>query len=109
MDEGGLDVRRSVDPDGYARVSLVGELDHASSGVLVNCLDELKSAGESVRLDLSGLEFIDSGGVRTILRSVRDADTDKRRVEVAPRISWQVQQVFEVLGLDAVFWPEGRA
>jgi anti-anti-sigma factor len=106
-DEGALDVRRSVDPDGYARVSLTGEMDHANSGALLTCLDELKRSGESVRLDLSQLQFIDSGGVQAILRSVREADRATWQLEVDSRLSWQVKQVFDVLGLDAVLWPQG--
>ncbi len=104
-DEGVLDVRQTVDPDGYARLCLKGEFDYASSGRLLECLDELKRAGKPIRLDLSELEFIDSGGVRAVLRSVRDAETDGRRLEIDPQLSWQVKQVFDVLGLDSVLWP----
>jgi anti-sigma B factor antagonist len=104
-DEGALEIRRTVDPDGYARLCLKGEFDYVSSGHLLECLDQLKESGDPIRLDLSELEFIDSGGVRTVLRSVRDAETDGRRLEIDPQISWQVKQVFDVLGLDAVLWP----
>lgn len=105
-DPGAFEVRQSVDPDGYVRLSLRGELDHASSDGLLGRLAELKRSGEPVRLDLSGLEFIDSGGVRAVLRGVRDAADDAWRLEVDPRVSWQVEQVFDVLGLDAVLWPD---
>lgn len=104
-DEGVLEVRQTVDSDGYARLCLRGEFDYVSSGRLVECLDELKRSGNPIRLDLSELEFIDSGGVRTVLRSVREAETDGRRLEIDPQVSWQVKQVFDVLGLDSVLWP----
>jgi anti-anti-sigma factor len=106
-DEGVLEVRQTVDPDGYARVSLIGEFDHTSSDGVLQRLEDLKRSGQAVRFDLSELEFIDSGGVRVILHSVRDAEADGWRVEVDPRLSWQVKQVFDVLGLDGLLWPHG--
>lgn len=107
--EGALEIRQTADPDGYARLSLIGEFDHTSSDGVVQRLEDLKRSGEAVRLDLSEVDFIDSGGVRVILRSVRDAEDDGGRVEVDPRISWQVKQVFDVLGLDGLLWPDGQA
>jgi anti-anti-sigma factor len=106
-DEGVLEVRQTVDPDGYARLSLLGEFDQANSDGFLERLGELKRSGESVRVDLSELEFIDSSGVQAVLRSVRDAEGDGWRLEVDPRLSWQVKQVFDVLGLDTLLWPQG--
>ena len=101
-----LEVDQAVDADGYARLSLRGELDQLSSAVLLRHLDELRGSGDPVRIDLSELEFIDSSGVRAILVSVRDARADGWTVEVDRTLSWQVKHVFDALGLDAVFWPE---
>jgi anti-anti-sigma factor len=107
-DPGVFEVRKSVDADGHTRLTLLGELDHTSSDGLLERLAELKRSGEAVRLDLSELEFIDSGGVRAVLRGVRHADGGAWPVEVDPRLSWQVKQVFDVLGLDAVLWPDDQ-
>lgn len=101
-----LEIEQAVDSDGYTRLSLRGELDQASAALLEQRLQALKASGQPARIDLSGLEFIDSSGVRTLILSVRDAGADGWIVEVHRELSWQVQHVFDALGLDAVFWPE---
>ena len=103
--EGTLEVQRTVDPDGWVRLSLLGELDHASALGLEGQLSELKKSREPARLDLSRLEFIDSSGVRILVVGVRDARRENWQLEIEPKLSWQVQRVFDVLGLDAVLWP----
>ena len=104
-DYGVFDLDQGVDPDGYVRLALLGELDHASSDGLLKRIAQLKASGESVRLDLSRLAFIDSSGVRAVLLSVQDATRDNWRLEIDPQVSWNVQHVFDVLGVDAVLWP----
>jgi anti-anti-sigma factor len=105
-DYGAFDLEQSVDSDGYVRLSLLGELDHASSDGLRKRVTDLKASGESVRLDLSRLAFIDSSGVRAVLLSVQDATRDNWRFEIDPQVSGHVQHVFDVLGVDAVLWPQ---
>jgi anti-anti-sigma factor len=107
--EGTFAVDETVDPDGSVRLSLLGELDHIASDGLLARLNHWKAAGDPVRLDLSRLQFIDSSGVRTILVSVREARSRSWLLEVMPQVSWQVQQVFDVLGVGAVLWPEQEA
>ena len=105
-DESPFAVERTTDPDGPVRLTLVGELDHLASQDLLTRLDECRAAGQPVRLDLSRLEFIDSSGVRAILVSVRDARRDGWRLEVERQVSWQVERVLDVLGIQRVLWPE---
>lgn len=51
-----------------ANVRLVGDLDLASSKLLTAALEhELASGRRFVRLDLSGLGFLDSAGLRALL------------------------------------------
>jgi anti-anti-sigma factor len=104
-----LEIVEAVDPDGRVRLALHGELDQTSAWQLTRRLDRLHAEGDTVRLDLSRLEFIDSGGVRAILISVRDARSEGREVEVDRELSWQVKQVFDTLGLDAALWPNDGA
>lgn len=90
------------------RLSLTGELDHLASQALLGRLDERRTAGEAVRLDLSRLEFIDSSGVRAILVSVREAASAAWHIEVDPRVSRQVKRVFDLLGIGSALWPEAE-
>lgn len=101
-----LEIEQAVDPDGHVRLVVTGELDQASAVGLSRRLEDLKESADAVRLDLSRLEFIDSGGVRAILIGARDARSEGREFEVHRELSWQVKQVFDTLGLDAALWPE---
>lgn len=100
-----LDIEQVVDPDGHVRMVLLGELDQESARFLSTRLDELRASGKSTRIDLSRLGFIDSSGVRAILVSVRGARAEAWELEVDRQLSWQVQRVFDTLGLDAAIWP----
>jgi anti-anti-sigma factor len=54
----------------HTRLSLVGELDLLSASLFEDRLDELASQKRDVRLDLSELDFIDSTGIRVLLRAL---------------------------------------
>jgi anti-anti-sigma factor len=103
--EGAFEVEQSIDPDEWVRFSLVGELDLVAAEGLARQLNERKALGDSVRLDLSRLQFIDSSGVRTILVTVRDARRDGWHFEVEHQLGAQVGHVFDVLGVRAMVWP----
>jgi anti-anti-sigma factor len=104
-DEGAFLVEQTTDPDGWVRLSLLGELDLVAAEGLVGQLNERKLAGDPVRLDLSRLQFIDSSGVRAILVTVRDARRDAWQIEVEHQLGSQVARVFDVLGVRAMVWP----
>jgi anti-sigma B factor antagonist len=109
QDRGDFDVRETVDSDGRTRLVLLGELDHATTDGLLQRLEQLKERGTPVRIDLSQLGFVDSSGIRSLLVSLRDARRDGWDLEVDPTLSWQVERVVKVLGIDSFFWPDGDA
>jgi anti-sigma B factor antagonist len=86
--------------DDAARVRLVGELDLASAAVVDARLDELVNEGaRQLILDLSGLSFIDSSGLRllfTWLRNTREAGVAFSLV----RGGSSVQRVFSIAGVE---------
>lgn len=55
-----------------ATVQVIGELDAASSTELATELLAAGTGGGLVRLDLSGTTFIDSAGIRVLVRSMLD-------------------------------------
>lgn len=95
-----------VEPDrDVVRVVPEGELDLATADQLERELDELRTAGfEHVMLDLRGLSFMDSTGLRLILAAEASARTRGTRLSLisgAPA----VQRVFEVAGVaDRLSW-----
>jgi anti-sigma B factor antagonist len=89
-------VRVRRQPDGLVAVECDGELDVASADELRETFAAARATGASaLRLDLRGIVFFDSSGVRCILdcyRSCEDAGID---FEIAP--SRQVARVLELV------------
>jgi anti-sigma B factor antagonist len=80
-------------------VTLSGELDMASAAQLADALSDVPPDCVAVILDLSGLEFMDSTGLQTILSAhARLADAGCRLVLIAG--CKQVQKVFEITGAE---------
>jgi anti-sigma B factor antagonist len=93
-------LRIGVEPDPQGvRIRLVGELDLATSPELDRLLDELAGNGHSqLLIDLTGVEFMDSTGLASILRALDAARHNGHRLSVR-RGSPQVQRLFELTGI----------
>jgi anti-anti-sigma factor len=80
-------------------VKLRGEIDLETSPQLVACLDVLRS---SAIVDCSGLDFIDSSGIRAFMQAHKDfrARGDRLTLRNLPPL---VQRVFDVAGVLAIF------
>jgi anti-anti-sigma factor len=86
-----------------AILRLLGEFDIAGAGQLDACIKESsRNSPDEVVIDLSGVTFLDSRGLRSLIRTR----------ELGPEAGWslklvrgpeQVQKIFELTGLDAVF------
>ena len=60
-------------------VGLRGEVDSHTAGLLEGCLDDLGTASDVV-LDLAGVEFIDSSGLRVIIHAHQSLDDAGHRL-----------------------------
>jgi anti-anti-sigma factor len=69
-------------------------------------LKALAEQRRPVRLDLRRLQFIDSSGLRELVRAVSDARRDGWALELDPTLSPQVSQVIDLLELGNLFWPQ---
>lgn len=67
-------LRVTTDPS-TRTVVLEGELDLASTDRFVQALRPLLDHREPVTVDLAGLEFMDSSGLRALIQSARKAGT----------------------------------
>ena len=68
-------------------VAVAGELDAASSHQLADALTAAGHGGHEVQLDLAATTFIDSAGIRVLVRSMwalRDVGSDLRLVSASP-------------------------
>ena len=79
-------------------VRLVGPLDIATSGAAEEALRSASEGGAPVRLDLTDVTFLDSSGMRSLLRAYRLAAERDAAFEVVPGPP-PVQRVFQVTGL----------
>ena len=93
---------------GRTRVVVVGELDIATSPVLAEVLRE-QLASAQVVLDLAGVQFMDSSGVRVIDRVLRDCDAQAMDLVVDPNLPPPVTQVLEMTGMLGVLPMAGDA
>jgi anti-anti-sigma factor len=87
--------------DGRAILTLAGELDMASAEILQQALEEPTLATEpSMVLDLEQLQFIDSTGLRIILRALERCRARGQAFAIT-RGSAQVQRLLSVTGVAA--------
>jgi anti-sigma B factor antagonist len=82
------------------RVVLEGELDLASVMVFEDALQRVEADHpEAILIDLSGLTFMDSSGLRALVMADERARAGKRRLAIVPGPP-QVRRVFEITQLD---------
>lgn len=84
------------------RVRVRGELDLSTSPRLAETLQREIECGRSVVLDLSGVTFIDSTGLNTLIRALQICDATGGTLAVNGDLPAQVSRVFEITGLQAV-------
>jgi len=99
MDEGKFEVERSDEPT-CVRLILRGDLDLYSAPALDDMLVEVE--GEKyplVFLDLRELDFLDSAGLRLVMRSHARAEQDGRRMVIV-RGGTTIDRVFKLTGLE---------
>jgi anti-anti-sigma factor len=96
------------DLDETLRMALIGELDLTAVGMLDEHLRDLKPSGLRVRLDLSGLRFMDCSGLNTIVAALTEAERAGRPLEVDPQLTSGVQRMIRLADVAEVFWPVSR-
>ncbi|HSL11897.1 MAG TPA: STAS domain-containing protein [Actinomycetota bacterium] len=87
-------------PEGRRVVRVIGALDLATSDRVEAALRAAFDDGEAVRLDLSKVTFLDSSGMRGVLRAYRLARDRDIVFEVVPGPP-AVQRVLRITGVDA--------
>jgi anti-anti-sigma factor len=86
--------------EAHVRLALRGELDISSAQVLDDALEKLESADPPVLvIDLRGLEFMDSTGLRTLVSADQRARDGGRRVVIV-RGPEAVDRIFNVTRMD---------
>jgi anti-anti-sigma factor len=92
-------IRESQEGD-FLRLLLKGELDIASAPALEDRLSGLRDSELPVRLDLSKLDFIDSGGLHALIQAMNDASANGWRLQIDRDVAPQAMRFFALVGLD---------
>jgi anti-anti-sigma factor len=85
--------------DGWVRVRVEGELALNSSATLERTVEAELRANSHVLLDLSRIEFIDSGGLRAMTALVRTAKASGRKLRLSTDLPAHVRRLMEIVGL----------
>jgi anti-anti-sigma factor len=93
-----LTIDAGENPEG-PELTLRGELDLATAPDLARALREHATPGSTVRVDLSGLVFMDSTGMRGILEAFRSANQEGWTLRLG-RAPDPVQRVFAMSGME---------
>jgi anti-sigma B factor antagonist len=96
-----LEIHEDDLPGGMRRVSLRGELDMIGAPEVEARLRDLAQEGTDVRLDLSGLTFMDSTGVRVLFGAAKEVDGAEAKLEIVRPVG-EVWRVIELTGLQRV-------
>lgn len=83
------------------RVVADGELDAASAATLGGALVDAPVTESGIALDLSGVSFIDSSGLRVIAAEVQRSEAAGRPFQVSAA-SDAVRRIFEMTGLTSL-------
>ncbi len=85
--------------DGWVRVSVEGELALNSSATLERAVEAELVSNRHVLLDLSGIEFIDSAGLRAMTALVRVAKATGRKLRLSTDLPAHARRLMEIVGL----------
>ncbi len=100
-------MEEGFDHDGVLRLALIGELDLAVTDALGKRLHELQVSGSPVRIDLTRLEFVDSTGLRELIRAVAAARQDGWQLEICGELTGAVSRVIDLVGVRSHIFPDG--
>ena len=97
--DGMLTVRIKTEA-GTEMLELAGELDMANAATFSAELERAETDAETITVDMSELEFIDSTGIAILVAAHRRANVDGERLRFVRSRAIAVQRVMDVTGLD---------
>ena len=92
-------------PGGERIVRVHGELDIATAGDLERAVLRPREPGDQIVLDLGGLRFMDSTGLRVLLRARAEAKAGRWDLYVR-NVPANVQRLFSISGVEDTIPPE---
>lgn len=99
-----LDIEHSPEPAQVHRLGVRGELDAETAPGLVSALRSARGATH-LRVDLSGVTFIDASGLSALIRVLNEARSAGVVVEVGQRVSAPVRRIIQLTHTRRQIWP----
>ena len=99
---GELAVVRDELVDRVAVVAVAGEIDLSNAQAVGEAILDRARAGEALVLDLAGLDYVDSAGLRMLTRVVERCGMEQRPFCLAVSPDARIFRVLEVSGIAAV-------
>jgi anti-anti-sigma factor len=92
------------DEDGITSLTLVGSIDLISRQELITAGKDVLGEGGSLRLDMAGVDFMDSMGIGALIELARHAESLGRSFVITEK-SPRVRRVLQATGLDDAWQP----
>lgn len=92
------------DEDGITSLTLVGSIDLISRQDLITAGKDVLGDGGSLRLDMAGVDFMDSMGIGALIELARNAESLGRSFVITEK-SPRVRRVLQATGLDDAWQP----
>jgi len=99
LDRGGFGVSHHRNGDGEVVLSVFGELDMTTAPLLLETVGIALDGEGTVVLDLAGMTFIDSQGIKVLVEANKRAQLDRVRRVVLRSPQPQARKVLEMTGL----------
>lgn len=99
------DIERLREPGDVRRFAVSGELDAQTAPHLISGLRAASAAPGRLRLDLSGVTFIDCSGLSALLRVLDEERSAGRSVEVDYSVSPSVRRIVQLTRTASQIWP----
>jgi anti-sigma B factor antagonist len=94
---------RLVTGDDRAVLHARGEVDLYSAGDFATALEDAATSAPHLVVDLTGVRFMDSTGLRALLQAQRRSDDAGSRLELAVDPSGPVARLLELAGVSDLF------
>jgi len=92
-----IEITRRLVEDGPVRLDVVGEIDLATVDVFAAAIADALDEFRLVEVDMSGVSFIDSTGLRALLEATATCGRSRQLVVVGP--SRQADHLFDITGV----------
>lgn len=99
------DIERAREPEDARRFGVSGELDAQTAPHLISGLRNASAVPGPLRLDLSGVTFIDCSGLSALLSVLVEERSAGRVVEVEYSVSPAVRRIVALTRTASQIWP----